>query len=182
MSWDKVSYRAEVVEGVDVSVLLDSLRHVYANGGVILRSFRAENPAVFDQAMTNDFRGTGEILRMFLTQATVIAALPDLRIEPPLKNPPEFRWSSVFGMEGDLTHMLLNGGAYERYRGTVDEARLMTRRFIESVFGTDLHRLWASFSSTPWTAWFCDIAWDATFVVWDCRQHRFVLLCCTDSD
>ncbi len=80
---DKVSYRAEVVEGVDVSVLLDSLRHVYANGGVILRSFRAENSSRFRSSNDERLSGDGEILRMFLTQATVIAALPDLRIEPP---------------------------------------------------------------------------------------------------
>lgn len=182
MSWDDVLFRVEEIESTEVSTLLAALRQVYANGNVVLRSLRAENPAAFDHALRIDFQGTEKSLRTILTHATVVAGLPELRIEIPLAKPPEFRWSSVFGMEGDLTHMLLDGGAYERFRGTVEEARWMTRRFMESVFGTDLHRLWASTSSTPWTTWFYDIAWDTTFVVWDRQQRRFVLLCCTDTD
>jgi hypothetical protein len=37
-------------------------------------------------------------------------------------------------------------------------------------------------SDTPWSPWFCDIAWDATFVIPDYEEKRFVLLCTTDTD
>ncbi|MFO0844664.1 MAG: hypothetical protein U0797_20085 [Gemmataceae bacterium] len=66
---------------------------------------------------------------------------------------------SAFGVEGDLTHMLLVGGAHERFRGTVEQARSLSRRFMEALFGEDLHRVgWAGGSPTPWTRWFYDIA------------------------
>lgn len=92
-----------------------------------------------------------------------------------------FRSPTYFGVEGDLTHMLLVGGAYERFRGTVEDARALSRRFMEALFGEELHRVgWAGGSPTPWTLWFYDIAWDGTFVA---QEHqRFILLCMTDTD
>jgi hypothetical protein len=53
---------------------------------------------------------------------------------------------------------------------------------MEAVFGEELHRIgWAGGSPTPWTPWFCDIAWDSTYVLQDQRAKRFVLLCMTDT-
>lgn len=181
MSWEDVAFRVEVIEGPAITALLGSLRVVYSNGGVVLRSLQAEDPTEFLEGVRQASCGANT-LNTLLTNPSVVRGTPELGIAVPLKHLPDFRWMSAFGMEGDLTHMLLNGGAYEKFRGTVDEARLMTQEFMESVFGKDLQTLWVSSSPTPWTDWFCDIAWDATFVVWDNIRHRFVLLCCTDSD
>jgi hypothetical protein len=54
---------------------------------------------------------------------------------------------------------------------------------MEAIFGEELHRVgWAGGSTTPWTPWFYDIAWDATFVLHDPQAKGFVLLCLTDTD
>jgi hypothetical protein len=183
VAWEDVIYRAEKPDDPHIAEFLTAIGRIYVNGGVVLRSFRAINGAAFDHALRNDFRGIGHAIHTFLTCPSVVAALPELQIQPPLERPPEFRWMSPFGVEGDLTHMLLVGGAYERFRGTVEQARTLSRRLMEALFGEELHRVgWAGGSPTPWTPWFYDIAWDATFVVQDMRAERFVLLCMTDTD
>lgn len=183
MPWDDVAYTVETLDNPHITEFLTALGHTYGNGGVVIRSFRATNEAAFDHALRHDRRTIDHVFGAFLTRPSVVAALPELQIQLPLERPPEFRWMSAFGVEGDLTHMLLVGGAYERFRGTVEQARTLSRRFMEALFGEELHRVgWAGGSPTPWTPWFCDIAWDATFVLQDQRARRFVLLCLTDTD
>lgn len=183
MPWEDVTYAVEPLESPAITEFLTAVGQVYVNGGVILRSFRAVNEAAFDLALRSDFRGIDHAFRSFLTCPSVVAALPELQIGLPLERPPEFRWTSPFGVEGDLTYSLLVGGAYERLQGTVDQARGITRRLMEAIFGRELHLVgWAGSSTTPWTPWFFDVAWDATFVMQDIRAKRFVLLCMTDTD
>jgi hypothetical protein len=181
--WEDVAYTAETLDNPHITEFLTALGQTFGNGGVVFRSFRAMNEAAFDHALRHDRRTIDQVFGAFLTRPSVVAALPELQIRLPLERPPEFRWMSAFGVEGDLTHMLLVGGAYERFRGTVEQARALSRRFMEAVFGEELHRIgWAGGSPTPWTPWFCDIAWDATYVLQDQRTKRFVLLCMTDTD
>ena len=61
---------------------------------------------------------------------------------------------------------------------------LLSRVFRTLFFAcSELHRVgWAGGSPTPWTPWFFDIAWDATFVMQEQQTKRFVLLCMTDTD
>jgi hypothetical protein len=178
-----VAYTVEPLDDPHLAEFLTAFGQTYVNGGVVLRSFRATNKAAFDHALRSNFRGIDLAFRTFLTRPSVVASLPELQIQLPLEQPPEFRWMSAFGVEGDLTHMLLVGGAYERFRGPVEEARALSRRFMEALFGEEFHRVGlAGGSPTPWTPWFYDIAWDATFVMQDQQAKRFVLLCMTDTD
>src|SRR5437868_472977 len=178
MSWEDVVYAVEPLEGQPITELLSTFRQIYVNGGVVLRSFRATNEASFDYALRNDCRGIDHVFQTFLACPSVVPSVPELKIQLPLDRPPQFRWMSAFGVEADLTDMLLVGGAYERFRGTVNEARMLTRRFMEALFGEELHRVGrAGGSPTPWTPWFFDLAWDSTFLVQDQQAKRFVLLC-----
>src|SRR5258708_4802303 len=134
MAWQDISYSSEDIEVVSRSAFLESLRHIYANGGVVLRSFRVVNAADFDHTVRTISCERDYILRTFLTRPSVITSVPELRIEVPFKRPPEFVFLSAFGMEGELTSMLLTGGAYERFRGSVEEARGLSRQFMEALF------------------------------------------------
>jgi hypothetical protein len=181
--WEDVSYAAEPVEAPEAAEFLRVLGQTHVNGGGLLRILRPHDEAAFDHALRNDFRGVDHALKTLLTRPSVAAGLPELQIPTPLETSPHFDLMSLLGMEGELTQMLLVGGAYERFRGTIDEARALSRRFMEALFGEELHRVgWAAHTSTPWTPWLYDAAWDATFVVQDLRAKRFILLCATDTD
>jgi hypothetical protein len=184
MPWERVSYVVEPSEGPAVSDLLAAFRGVYLDGSVLFRAFRAVDDQEFDRARRLDFRSLDQTFRTILTRPSVVAALPELQIPDPIEPPPEFRQMSAFGMEGELTALLLAGGASRRFAGTVDEARGLTRRFMESLLGDHLGQPdWsAGCSSTPWTPWFRDVAWDFTFLLLDQEARRLFLLCMTDTD
>ena len=183
MSWDDVLYRLEALPDRHIDEFIGAFARIYSNGGVVVRSFRAADDAEFDRAIQIDARGVERTALSVVSSPSVINAVPELRIPLPLERPPEFRSTSLFGMEGELTQMLVQGGAYERFPGTVDDARGITRRFMEGLFGMELHLVgWAVVTATAWTPWFCNIAWDATFVVQDRRTKRYVLVCMTDTD
>lgn len=183
MAWEDVGFRVEPIDAPNVEEFVTAFGHVYANGGVIVRSLRATNETEFDHALRSDTRGIDHVFRATLTCASAVAALPELQIQMPLKRPPKFRWLSAFGVEGELTHLLLVGGAYERFGGSVGRARRLSRRFMEALFGARLNCVGlAGSSSTPWTPWFFDIAWDATFVLYEPQARRVVLVCMTDTD
>jgi hypothetical protein len=109
-------YTAETLDDPHITEFLTALGQTYGNRGVVFRSFRATNEAAFDDALRHDRRTIYQVFGAFLTRPSVVATLPELQIRLPLERPPEFRWMSAFGVEGDLTHMLLVGGAYERFR------------------------------------------------------------------
>jgi len=184
MPWEGVSYVVEPREDAAVGALLAAFRGVYSNGGVLFRAFRAADESLFDRARRLDFRSLDRTFLTILTRPSVIEAVPELAIPARLDPEPEFRQMSAFGMEGELTALLLAGGAYGRFAGTVDDARSLTRGFMEALVGEHLGRPdWsAGCSSTAWTPWFRDVAWDFTFLLLDPEGRRLFLLCLTDED
>jgi hypothetical protein len=183
VAWKKVAYTADPVDHPDVKEFLAAVGANYVNGGAVLRSFRATDAAAFDFAVSNQTRGIDHAIQTFLTSPSVVAELPELQIEVPLRRPPGFRLRTPLGMEGDLASMLLRGGAYEDFQGSIEQARSLSRRFMEAIFGVDFPRqVWVAHSDQPWAKWFEDVAWDGTFVVQEYRHKRIVLLCVTDTD
>ncbi len=183
MAWADVSYREQRITHPAIDAWLTALARVYEHGGGLLRIFEPRDVAVFDHALRLEHRETVEPLGVFLSTPEVSAACPELRIETPPKRPPVFHEVSPYAMEGALTSLLLVGGAYTAFPGTVDEARDLSRRFMETLCGPALHlgrQAWAS--TTPWTPWFYDLAWDHTFLIRDHHVRRMILLCVTDTD
>lgn len=183
MAWADVRYREQRVTDPAIDAWLAALGRVYEHGGGLLRVFEPHDAAVFDYAVRFSHRDPVDPLLAFLSSREVVAACPELRIETPLKGPPVFHEVSLFAMEGELTSLLLVGGAYTAFDGTTDEARTLSRRFMEVLCGPELHvgRL-AWMSKTPWTPWFFDLAWDRTFLIRDHRSRRMMMLCVTDTD
>jgi hypothetical protein len=179
MAWKDINLVVEPIDSPHITALLEAFRHVYANGVAILRTYRPNSMA---SALWQARRSIDQTVTEFVFCPSVVASVPELQIEAPPKVLPDFRLVSAFAMEGQLTHMLVTGGAYVRFAGTIDEARSICRNFMEALLGEELQFSWAAESSMPWAPWFCDIAWDATFVVYDQRNMRFSLLCMTDTD
>lgn len=182
--WENVIYQVETLDDPRITKFVDEMTKIYVNGGVILRSFKAVDEAEF-RASHNVNYSLDRMLEILLNNNTVKQSLFDseagcsLRLE----RSPKFRWDNVFSIEGQLTYSLLTGGAYERFSGTIDEARRLSRDMVEAIFGEELHRVSsAAFSCVPWSSWFCDVAWDSTFLIQDWRTHRIILLCMTDTD
>ena len=182
VTWDNVVFQVESIDTPPIGEFLSAFGSVYVNGGVIVRSYRMAKETHFDHGLQHYTKSTDQIFRALLTNPSVMSALPELEIRLPLKPVPRFSLLSAFAMEGELTHLLLCGGAYQQYE-SVARARKLTRRFMESLVGEKMQNVGlAGYSSTPWTTWYYNAAWDATFVLYQQKARRFVVICLTDTD
>ncbi len=93
-----------------------------------------------------------------------------------------YSWQGAFEFEGALTQTLLAGGAYTRFKGTEDDARALSRNFIEAILPDG--RLSASVYKIDgaWTDWYYDVAWGKTFIIYDRVGCRWSIFCATDTD
>jgi hypothetical protein len=182
MGWRDVEYE---LAQTDDPRLLDVIRLVqasHANGGATLRVFQPTSNSAFDTASRTDLQGIDHLLRCFLEAASVRESVPDLIMPYPLAPMPQYAWYGTYEFEGAVTHLLLVGGAYKSAGLSEDQARSMSRAFVDALSGnarlqTSVYRI-----SGAWTDWFFDIAWDATFVVYQPVARRWALFCVTDTD
>jgi len=182
MTWEDVSYHIVDVKTPKIDRLLSTLRESFVNGGAICACFEADDTAAFRDALFNDTRNASRLYDAFLRSPSIAQALPELEIEPSLSPRPEFQHTVALGMEGELTHTILAGGAYDRFPGHMDEARQIRRDFMEEIVSGRWLAHNVAISYTPWSKWFFGIAWDSTFILCDREGHRFWLLCITDTD
>jgi hypothetical protein len=114
----------------------------------------------------------------------VVAGLPALGIQEPLRAEPDFRFGSAFTLDGELAAILVQGGAYPKFRfqGTAREAKEVGARFCDALFGDRFTEVVVYISHTAWSSWFKNVAWDITWLGFDRRESRVWLLCLTDTD
>ena len=78
--------------------------------------------------------------------------------------------------------MLVQGGAYAEFSGTAREAMNVSGRFCDALFGDRFKEILLFKSHEAWSDWFCNVAWDATWVGFDKRESKVWLLCVTATD
>jgi len=181
MRWHDVQYRVVPVTDPRLVAVTEALQLSYTNGGVVLRIFEPTCPEVFDAASKYDLQGHEQWLRCFLEASSVRRAVREFRIPVSLPQVPAHIWYGGFEFEGAITGMLLSAGAYTRPAFDEEVARRLSREFVDALVGERrLTSVWRI--DEPWTDWFYDVAWDATFVIHQHHSPRLALLCATDTD
>jgi hypothetical protein len=178
MLWSDVHYAEQPLSDPRLEAYLTALRPLYANGRVLLRCFQPTDTVAFHSASQHDMRGLDHLLSAFLCAPTVQVFLSELQIPSPLKLP-AYHYYTAYELEGALTVALLRGGAYQRFSGTEDEARLLSRQFVAAI-GHDHAQVFKILGA--WTGWFYDVAWDLSFVILDAQRMKWWILCMTDTD
>jgi hypothetical protein len=164
--------------------LLAELRAAHVNGGALLACFAVsggDTPRLH-WFMSAEPSGFSAHFDRFLTSLAVARALPELEMGKTLRAEPNFQHIDSFTLDGELAHVLVAGGAYRKFPGAPNEARDVTRAFCDAVFGDRYREVWVYRSRKAWSAWFYDVAWDATWVIADVGTSRVWLLCVTDTD
>jgi len=182
MGWGDVEYELVPTDDLPLRAVAQVLQASHVNGGAILRVFQPTSDAAFDAAARSDLQGTDHLFRCFLEARSVREAIPELRIPYPLTPMPKHTWYGTYEFEGAVTHLLLVGGVYKSAGLSEEQARSMSRAFVDALVGnarlqTSVYRI-----SGAWTEWFFDIAWDSTFVVYQPVARRWALFCVTDTD
>ena len=123
-------------------------------------------------------------------------AFPELEVPDSLGRS-EFSFVDPLTFDGELASVLVWGGAYIDFDGTIGEAKALAQMCCEVMFGAayydtragDWYKAMPTSQGTrvvhlpgAWSPWFYDIAWDYTWVVADGLRDRAWLLCVTHTD
>jgi hypothetical protein len=182
MTWRDVEYRLEDFHDDRLDTVVRAIETTHVNGGVLLRRFRPLLGSRFGEAHQQDRRGVDHWLRCFLECETVRRLIPELKIPYPLGELPQFTAYGPYEFEGALVSLLLRGGAYVNSSLSEHDARTFARGFVDAMVGDHRGHTTAFRIDGAWTDWFCDVAWDATFIVLDSVAQSWWLFCVTDTD
>jgi len=182
MGWQDVRLRRAEITHPAIKRFLDCVSLTHVNGGAILACLAADDPTVFDHVNGLQMLGLDHSFVTFLGSPSVVSALPELKIDASRLDSLKLAYMSPLGMEGELTHLLLCGGAYRKFDGTIEEARTVTRDFVSAVVDGNYLRAMVAVSHEAWSEWFFDIAWDHTYLLCNPEARNFWLLCITDTD
>ena len=175
-------------EGVYSPVTLDDRRIIrfitemkaaWSNGGAWIHCIEATTRLVHESLEYQDN------LLEFFKSPSLRTRIPELKIpdNPSFTEKPIYMGRCQF--EGKLTDILLGGGAYDKFHGSHDEARQITRECVDAL-GDFLWNSTIGFGAVSmsggWTPAFYGVAWDETFVLPSKDGRKWVIMWMTDTD
>lgn len=180
--WGELVFEPAPLADPAVDALLAALCATRVNGGALLARWRIRpHPTLSWFTSGCGWEEIGFPERFFLRAAVVATAPPELDVEHKAKKA-DFAPRSAYTFEGELLEALMQGGAYERFRGSVAEARELASVFRAGLFGDRYEEVQVFFTWKAWTPWFYDIAWDGSWLILDREGPHVTLLCVTDTD
>lgn len=167
--------------------LLSALRETHMNGGALLAQFAVQYDGPLNwftrRPPPGASGGDQHDFSAFFASTAVALALPELRLFDGLSRDPAWAWTGPFILDGQLTELLVNGGAYTCYKGPAKQAKQLAVAFCDAIFGDRYGDVQAVFySAEAWSPWFYDVAWDNSWLILDTGADRVWLLCVTDTD
>ncbi len=178
--WQEIRYRQIPFADTRLDSYRNALGSIYVNGGSDFAVFEATNRDDFLSAYQFDHCGFHTPVGGLLSQAAALLAPFSGGGRP---QDVEILQQGGCQFEGVLADVLLNGGAYERWKGSVEDARKHAAEAVSAIRAVAPERPWAPFLVRgPWCSYFCDIAWDYTFVVQFPYDARWFILAATDTD
>lgn len=180
--WSGLRITHEPMSHPALDEVLHHLRATHANGGAEFAQFGLpEHPTLHWFGSRNRLDEI-DFFDRFLSSPAVSSALPALKIGASGVSGTGFERGSPLTLDGEIAQVLVQGGAYDKFAGPPREAKEIAGRFCEAVFGHRFTEVQIYKSYTPWSGWFYDVAWDATWFGFDKRNVRVCLLCVTDTD
>ena len=131
--------------------------------------------------MSLDLRGEFRAVHAVLSNPILADIDSELRLATDVTNLTFCRLGS-YALEGEITQIIRSNGAYRNSDVSTEDARAMSRDFVDALSGGMPETLIAYRTYDYWADWFCDVAWDITLVVMDANHRRWWLVCVTDTD
>lgn len=168
-----------------VATVMDELQKTHVNGGVIFKRFRVsvQDATLHWFASRNRFVEY-DFFGAFLGSDGFRDALPELPCPDTSRDALGFRQSAsgTLTLDGEIAAILVQGGPYERFGGTPTEAKRIGVAFSDALVGDRHNEFKVYTSANAWSPWFCDVAWDLTWLLIDMRHNEIAIGCITDSD
>jgi hypothetical protein len=180
--WRELLFTHEPLSHPTIDEVLHHLRATHANGGAEFAQFIVSEHATLHWFGSRNRLDEIDFFDRFLSSPAVASAIPALKIGASGVSGTGVEWGNSLTLDGEIAQVLVNGGAYKKFGGPAHEAKDIGRRFCESLFGERFTEVQIYKSYKPWSRWFYDVAWDATWLGFDKRHVKVWLLCVTDTD
>jgi hypothetical protein len=160
--------------------LIDAMRGIFHNGGVFFGCFTMTTNPTLDWLLSHDRLETVLDRASIVQSDTVFEAFPKLIKEPRILNEPQWHLEPSLTFAGELALRLKSGGAYKSVATL--RALQLAEDFRQCLFQQRYDDVLIVETETAWNGWFCNIAWDQSWLILDKRLQRFFLLMATDTD
>jgi hypothetical protein len=180
--WAELSFTPVPYTEAAIDEVLALLRKARVNGDAFMRCFTVSAHQTFDWFASRNRLEEIDFFSHFLTNAAVVATLPEMVIDPGQLATTKFSRRSAFTLDGEIAELLVSGGAYEQFEGSPAQAKAIGSRFCHAIFGERYTEVESYHTADPWSNWFFGIAWDETYVLLDKGSRKVWLLCTTDTD
>jgi hypothetical protein len=185
-SWKEIEWESSPVRLPAVERYLECVSSTHVNGGYLWGRWKARKYSDVTSwfAARNRFEEY-ELLRVLFDSAVVREDLRELQIPDEVgRLPGQLReeWSGSLCLDGILAHVLIRGGAYERFRGPARDAKDIAAHAVDALTDRRYEEFRLDISHEAWTPWFHDIGWDHTLVLTDLARSEITVLCITDTD
>ncbi|GAA3688911.1 hypothetical protein GCM10022267_89600 [Lentzea roselyniae] len=163
---------------------LEQVAATHVHGGYLISRWRAvEYSDTTAWFMSRNRLDEYDLLRVFFSSKVVRKGLAELQVPRKLKRGLfEEQWAGSLCLDGSLAGVIVDGGAYEAYKGPAREAKALAAAAVEALTQNRFADFRVDVSEVAWTPWFHDIAWDHTFVLTDFANAELTVLCITDTD
>jgi hypothetical protein len=182
--WESLEIVVEPFTSGAGQAYMEAICTTHVNGGAVMGQFLVKGDRTLEWYASRQSLEEINFFDRFVCTQTIIAALPALKIQKPLRCElqVEFKRNNAFTLDGDLGFTLFQGGAYEQFKGSAAEAKQLATDLCDGLFGDRLDEISVYKTHLAWCDWFADVAWDMTWFIVDRRHGRIWLLCLTDTD
>ncbi len=158
------------------------LKGTYQNGEVVQVAFSMPDSDDF-----SDFVARGTLHDMYFFErfwraSNVSHALPYKPHDLNFLSVDLFNWISPVELPGSLASILVRGGAYGRNIPTARKALELGHAAAEALLAEDFETPQVFVSNVAWSSFFCDVAWDYSWVIVRPADRRIEVLLATDTD
>jgi hypothetical protein len=186
--WEYAEFEEESTDEIELKEYVQTMNSLYINGGIILKCFDIPYSVVLDyyfHELTQHFDKTTFFINFFLSES-VKKSIPEYKLSGGLVYLPQFNLDISFNdKEGAFTifkNLLINGGAYRSFNGSEELANTLVKNFCEKVFGVDFTNILIFSTHECWNDWFCDVAWDYSYIIINRNNFKLWVLGITDTD
>ncbi|NYF09766.1 hypothetical protein HDC94_000922 [Leifsonia sp. AK011] len=185
-SWSELKWESRELDEPELDRYLDALASTHTNGGYLIGRWKAvQLPDAARWCIAMNQLSYYELFRTLFDSQAFREHMSRLEVPKDLPRVPAGLVEQPLGsltLDGLWAGQLVSGGAYDKFEGSALEAKELASSAVESIFEGRFEEFRVDISYEAWTPWFCDIAWDSTYVLTDRRHAEITVLCVTDSD
>ncbi|MBJ8054817.1 hypothetical protein JDS87_23420 [Bacillus cereus] len=181
MRWKAGTFEKIETNDSSIEQLIHTFKEQNLNGGAVISCFKVHNENFFKEIPRGE-DGHEHFFRRIFNSLDIINNIEELKIHTSEKYKFHFQDHQAVMLDGSIAAHILWGGAYVEFQDRPVVAKQLAINVCQYMFQDRYEDIRVFESDCPWTDWFYDIAWDATWMVLDSKEHKMWLLCATDTD